>query len=56
MPVWAIIAAHFATNWSCYVVLTELPTFLTMALGYPVDQVRHCREIPRSFATSPVGA
>ena len=40
LPVWAIIAAHFGTNWCIYVMFTELPIFLTQSLGYRVDQVR----------------
>lgn len=39
LPVWAIIAAHFGTNWCIYVMFTELPIFLTRSLGYRVDAV-----------------
>ncbi|CAF3335679.1 unnamed protein product [Rotaria socialis] len=37
LPVWAIIAAHFGTNWAIYTMFTELPTFLVRALGFRVD-------------------
>ena len=40
LPVWAIVAAHFGANWIIYLSLTELPTFLALALDYPVAQVR----------------
>lgn len=32
-PVWAIITAHFCNNWSLYVLLTWLPTFVNKGLG-----------------------
>ncbi len=31
--VWAIIVAHFCNNWSLYVLLSWLPTFVTRGLG-----------------------
>ncbi|CAF3309274.1 unnamed protein product [Rotaria socialis] len=37
LPVWAIIAAHFGTNWAIYTMFTELPTFLVKSLGFRVD-------------------
>ena len=33
MPVWAIIVAHFCNNWSLYVLLAWLPTFVNKGLG-----------------------
>ena len=33
MPVWAIIVAHFCNNWSLYVLLSWLPTFVNKGLG-----------------------
>ncbi len=33
-PVWAIIVAHFCNNWSVYVLLSWLPTFVTQGLGF----------------------
>jgi ACS family sodium-dependent inorganic phosphate cotransporter len=44
LPVWAIIAAHFGTNWCIYVMFTELPIFLTRSLGYRVDEVYFSRK------------
>ena len=32
-PVWAIITAHFCNNWSLYVLLSWLPTFVNKGLG-----------------------
>ncbi|UJR08726.1 hypothetical protein I4U23_012983 [Adineta vaga] len=45
-PVWAIIAAHFGTNWCIYVMFTELPIFLSRTLGYRVDQAGVLAAIP----------
>jgi ACS family sodium-dependent inorganic phosphate cotransporter len=33
MPVWAVIVAHFCSNWWFYVLLAWLPTFITKGLG-----------------------
>lgn len=33
MPVWAIIVAHFCNNWSLYVLLSWLPTYVNKGLG-----------------------
>ena len=33
MPVWAIVVAHFCNNWSLYVLLSWLPTFVNKGLG-----------------------
>ena len=32
-PVWAIVVAHFCNNWSLYVLLSWLPTFVNKGLG-----------------------
>lgn len=32
-PVWAIVVAHFCNNWSLYVLLSWLPSFVTKGLG-----------------------
>ncbi|XP_070562533.1 uncharacterized protein [Ptychodera flava] len=32
-PLWAIYAAHFAMNWSNYIILSWLPTYLSRRLG-----------------------
>jgi len=38
-PVWAIIVAHFCNNWSLYVLLSWLPTFVSEGLGVPYASV-----------------
>ena len=37
--VWAIIVAHFCNNWSLYMLLTWLPTFVTKGLGVDFKSV-----------------
>jgi MFS family permease len=32
-PVWALVVAHFCNNWSMYVLLSWLPTFVNKGLG-----------------------
>ncbi|XP_064476855.1 uncharacterized protein LOC135390843 [Ornithodoros turicata] len=32
-PLWAVYIAHFAMNWSSYVIMQWLPTYLTRSLG-----------------------
>lgn len=39
MPVWAIITAHFCNNWSLYVLLSWLPTFVNKGLGVDIASV-----------------
>ena len=39
MPVWAIIVAHFCNNWSLYVLLSWLPTFVNKGLGVDYEAV-----------------
>ena len=38
-PVWAIIVAHFCANWSLYVLLTWLPTYVNKGLGVDYESV-----------------
>ncbi|XP_078657544.1 uncharacterized protein LOC144903368 isoform X1 [Branchiostoma floridae x Branchiostoma belcheri] len=38
-PLWAIYSAHFAMNWSNYVVLSWLPTYLQRALGANANDI-----------------
>ncbi|KAJ8939349.1 hypothetical protein NQ318_005710 [Aromia moschata] len=33
LPLWAIYAAHFAMNWSSYIIMQWLPTYLSRNLG-----------------------
>lgn len=32
-PLWAIYVAHFAMNWSSYIIMQWLPTYLSRSLG-----------------------
>ncbi len=46
MPVWAIIVAHFCNNWSLYVLLSWLPTFVNKGLGVDYSAVGWVTMIP----------
>ncbi len=46
MPVWAIIVAHFCNNWSLYVLLSWLPTFVNKGLGVDYAAVGWLAMIP----------
>lgn len=46
MPVWAIIVAHFCNNWSLYVLLSWLPTFINKGLGVDYASVGWVTMIP----------
>jgi len=46
MPVWAIIVAHFCNNWSLYVLLSWLPTFVNKGLGVDYASVGWVTMIP----------
>jgi ACS family sodium-dependent inorganic phosphate cotransporter len=46
MPVWAIIVAHFCNNWSLYVLLSWLPTFVNQGLGVDYAAVGWFTMIP----------
>lgn len=46
LPVWAIIVAHFCNNWSLYVLLSWLPTFVNQGLGVDYDAVGWVTMIP----------
>jgi ACS family sodium-dependent inorganic phosphate cotransporter len=45
-PVWAIIVAHFCNNWSLYVLLSWLPTFVNKGLGVDYAAVGWFTMIP----------
>jgi len=45
-PVWAIIVAHFCNNWSLYVLLSWLPTFVSEGLGVPYSSVGYVSMLP----------
>lgn len=44
--VWAIIVAHFCNNWSLYVLLSWLPTFVNKGLGVDYAQIGWFTMIP----------
>ena len=45
-PVWAIIVCHFCNNWSLYVLLSWLPTFVNQGLGVDFAAVGWFTMIP----------
>jgi ACS family sodium-dependent inorganic phosphate cotransporter len=45
-PIWAIIVAHFCNNWSLYVLLSWLPTFVNKGLGVDYSAVGWFAMIP----------
>ncbi len=45
-PVWAIIVCHFCNNWSLYVLLSWLPTFVNKGLGVDYAAVGWFTMIP----------
>lgn len=45
-PVWAIVVAHFCNNWSLYVLLSWLPTFVNKGLGVDYASVGWVTMIP----------
>ena len=44
--VWAVIVAHFCNNWSLYVLLAWLPTFVNQGLGVAFGSVGYFTIIP----------
>jgi MFS family permease len=46
MPVWAIIVAHFCNNWSLFVLLSWMPTFINKGLGVDYAAVGILTMIP----------
>lgn len=36
VPVWALILTHFGQNWGFYTLLTEMPTYLSAILHFPI--------------------
>ncbi|MCR9095183.1 MAG: ACS family MFS transporter [bacterium] len=44
--VWAIVVAHFCNNWSLYILITWLPTFVSEGLGVPFESVGWLTMIP----------
>lgn len=39
LPLWAIITAHFGSNWANYTLMTMLPTYLTTVLNFNLSTV-----------------
>ena len=48
--VWAIIVAHFCNNWSLYVLLSWLPTFVNKGLGVDYAQIGWFTMVPSIVA------
>ncbi len=46
VPVWALIITHFCNNWSLYVLLSWLPTFVNKGLGVDYASVGWVTMIP----------
>lgn len=36
-PVWALVTVHFCQNWGDYMIMTELPTYISTILHYPLS-------------------
>jgi ACS family sodium-dependent inorganic phosphate cotransporter len=49
-PIWAIIVAHFCNNWSLYVLLSWLPTFVYKGLGVDYSAVGWFAMLPHVTA------
>ena len=49
-PIWAIIVAHFCSNWSLYVLLSWLPTFVNKGLGVDYSAVGWFAMLPHVAA------
>lgn len=45
-PLWAIIVAHFANNWTLYVVLSWLPIYVNEGLGVDFKSVGYIAMLP----------
>jgi ACS family sodium-dependent inorganic phosphate cotransporter len=46
MPVWAIVVAHFCNNWSLFVLLSWMPTYINKGLGVDYASVGLLAIIP----------
>jgi MFS family permease len=49
-PVWAIMVAHFCNNWSLYVLLSWMPTFVNKGLGVDFASIGWYSMIPNAMA------
>ncbi|KAK6173305.1 hypothetical protein SNE40_016781 [Patella caerulea] len=46
LPVWALVAAHFAENWGFYTWLAELPTFMNNVLRFNIENSGFLSALP----------
>ncbi|XP_033646519.1 sialin-like [Asterias rubens] len=46
LPVWGIIIGHFSNNWGFYTLLTNLPTYLKVVLGFDLSQSGFLAAVP----------
>ncbi len=46
MPLWAIIVAHFANNWTLYVILSWLPKYVNEGLGVDFASIGYVSMLP----------
>jgi MFS family permease len=49
-PVWAIMVAHFSHNWSLYVLLSWLPTYVNKGLGVDFASIGWYAMIPNAMS------
>ena len=49
-PVWAIMVAHFCNNWSLYVLLSWLPTYVNKGLGVDFASIGWYAMIPHAMS------
>ncbi|MGA9573017.1 MAG: MFS transporter, partial [Lysobacterales bacterium] len=49
-PVWAIMVAHFCNNWSLYVLLSWLPTYVNKGLGVDFASIGWYTMIPNAMS------
>ena len=45
-PVWALLALHFSSNWFAYVMISWLPTYLTVARGFSLSSMAIGASLP----------
>lgn len=45
-PVWSLILAHFGQNWGFYMLLTELPTYLSTILHFDIKKNSYISSLP----------
>uniref|UniRef100_A0A915KYL0 Uncharacterized protein n=1 Tax=Romanomermis culicivorax TaxID=13658 RepID=A0A915KYL0_ROMCU len=45
-PVWAIVASNFSENWGYYLMLTELPTYLSKVFAFTMTETGFLSALP----------